>query len=178
MNDLPESDYEKVMSYKWNIIKKLYRQQKTVFLKDPAYLDFFENNRQWLVPYAAFCYLRDKFKTTDFTTWREYAVFNTETVENLCNPSHKDFDQTGIYFFIQFHLHTQLKSAADYAHKKGIILKGDIPIGVNRYSCDVWMNPELFHTDMQAGAPPDDFAVKGQNWGFPTYNWEQMEHDI
>lgn len=177
LNELPETDYEKVMQYKWNIIKKLYRQQKTTFLKDPSYLDFFETNRQWLVPYAAYSYLRDKYKTTDFTTWKEYAVFNAEAVEKLCSPSHKDFDQAGIYFFIQYHLHTQLKSAADYAHKNGIILKGDIPIGVNRYSCDVWMNPELFHTDMQAGAPPDDFAVKGQNWGFPTYNWEQMEHN-
>lgn len=177
LNELPETDYEKVMLHKWDIIKKLYRQQKTAFFKDPAYLDFFETNRAWLVPYAAYSYLRDKYKTTDFTTWKEHAVFDAAAIETLCSPSQKDFDQTGVYFFIQYHLHTQLKFAADYAHKKGIILKGDIPIGVNRYSCDAWMAPELFHTDMQAGAPPDDFAVKGQNWGFPTYNWEQMEHN-
>ncbi|MBN8860321.1 MAG: 4-alpha-glucanotransferase [Sphingobacteriales bacterium] len=177
LNELPEVDYEKVMLYKWNIIKKLYRQQKRSFLKDPSYLDFFEKSRSWLVPYAAYSYLRDKNKTADFSAWEEYAIFNAAAVEELCSPSQKDFDQAGIYFFIQYHLHKQLKSAADYAHKKGIILKGDIPIGVNRHSCDAWMEPKLFHMDMQAGAPPDDFADKGQNWGFPTYNWEMMEHD-
>lgn len=177
LNELPEVDYEKVMLYKWDIIKKLYRQQKRAFFKDPSYLDFFEKSRSWLAPYAAYSYLRDKNQTADFTAWEEHAVFNAKAVEELCNPSQKDFDQAGIYFFVQYHLHKQLKSAADYAHKKGIILKGDIPIGVNRHSCDAWMNPELFHMDMQAGAPPDDFADKGQNWGFPTYNWELMEHD-
>src|SRR5690606_16750685 len=55
--------------------------------------------------------------------------------------------------------------------------KGDLPIGIYRYGSDAWMAPELYHMDQQAGAPPDDFAVKGQNWGFPTYNWEKMEKD-
>ncbi len=78
---------------------------------------------------------------------------------------------------MQYHLHVQLKDAAEYAHKKGVVLKGDIAIGVSRFGCDAWMEPELYHMDMQAGAPPDAFAVKGQNWGFPTYNWKRMELD-
>jgi 4-alpha-glucanotransferase len=56
-------------------------------------------------------------------------------------------------------------------------LKGDIPIGVARYGADTWVEPSLFNMNEQAGAPPDDFAVKGQNWGFPTYNWEEMSKD-
>jgi 4-alpha-glucanotransferase len=71
-------------------------------------------------------------------------------------------------------LHLQLSESAKYAHENGVVLKGDIPIGVYRYGADAWQHPDLFHMDMQAGAPPDDFAVKGQNWGFPTYNWEVM----
>ncbi len=60
---------------------------------------------------------------------------------------------------------------------KGIILKGDIPIGIYRNSVDAWTEPHLYNMEMQAGAPPDDFAVKGQNWGFPTYNWDEMSKD-
>src|SRR5208337_2896442 len=79
--------------------------------------------------------------------------------------------------FLQYHLEAQLVEATQYAHSKGVILKGDIAIGVCRYGADAWEQPELFHTDMQAGAPPDAFAAKGQNWGFPTYNWPRMKQD-
>ena len=65
----------------------------------------------------------------------------------------------------------------DYAHSKGVALKSDVPIGVSPRSVDAWVEPELFNTNMQAGAPPDDFSVTGQNWGFPTYNWEEMAKD-
>ena len=74
-------------------------------------------------------------------------------------------------------MHLQLEEASQYAHKKKVVLKGDIPIGVNRYGVDAWMDPELYEMDLQAGAPPDDFAVKGQNWGFPIYNWKKMAED-
>ncbi|WP_457817447.1 4-alpha-glucanotransferase, partial [Staphylococcus aureus] len=50
-------------------------------------------------------------------------------------------------------------------------------MGVYRYGVDTWQQPELYHMDFQAGAPPDDFAIKGQNWGFPTYNWKRMQED-
>ena len=78
-------------------------------------------------------------------------------------------------YYLQYLLHTQLKSAADYARSKGVILKGDLPIGVNRESVETKEHPELFHIDSQTGAPPDAFTSQGQNWGFPTYNWENEE---
>lgn len=78
-------------------------------------------------------------------------------------------------YYLQYLLHTQLKSAADYARSKGVILKGDLPIGVNRESVETKEHPELFHIDSQTGAPPDAFTSQGQNWGFPTYNWESEE---
>lgn len=81
------------------------------------------------------------------------------------------------HYYLQYHLHLQLKAACRYAHENGVILKGDIPIGINRHGADAWQRPELFNLGVQAGAPPDGFAVKGQNWGFPTYNWEKMKED-
>ncbi|MFT3705536.1 MAG: 4-alpha-glucanotransferase [Agriterribacter sp.] len=177
LNTLTDVNYEQVMLHKWKLVKQLYKAQKADFFKQEDYKNFFEDNKKWLVPFAAYSYLRDKNKTADFSQWKQHAVFNKTAIEKLSDASQKHFDDIGIYYFVQYHLHIQLKAAADYAHKNGVIVKGDIPIGVNRHSCDAWMEPELFHMDLQAGAPPDDFAIKGQNWGFPTYNWERMRQN-
>ena len=81
------------------------------------------------------------------------------------------------YRWVQFHLDKQLSRAVKYAHEKGVFLKGDLPIGVGRDSVDAATYPQLYNLDSSAGAPPDFFSTDGQNWGFPTYNWEEMAKD-
>ncbi len=177
LNAASEVDYEEVMRFKLAVLKELFQVKKDSLQSDPAYNAFFDKNRYWLVPYAAFCYLRDRNGTPDFNQWKLYGTYNKASIEKYVAPKARHYEEILFHYFVQYHLHLQLKEAADYAHEKGIILKGDIPIGIYRYSVDAWMNPALYHMDMQAGAPPDDFAIHGQNWGFPTYNWEQMERD-
>lgn len=177
LNALPDVDYEGVMKYKMTILEKLFEAlQEETFNSEP-YHQFFADNKDWLVPYAAFCYLRDKYNSADFRTWTKHAVYNKEEIEELTSPNKKHYSKIAFHYFLQYHLHLQLKAAHDYANQNGLIVKGDIPIGVNRNGVDAWVEPALYHMHLQAGAPPDDFAVKGQNWGFPTYNWERMKHD-
>lgn len=170
-------DYEDVIKFKVSALKELFLAKKDVFLKDINYFEFFDLNREWLLPYAAYCFLRDKYRTADCTKWKSNKIYNEEAIQKLASPSQPHYDEICFHYFIQYHLHLQLKEASEYAHKKGIILKGDIPIGVSRHSCDVWKAPSLYNVNEQAGAPPDDFAIKGQNWGFPTYNWKRMQED-
>ncbi len=177
LNALPDMDYGAVINTKWTAIRNLYKAMKDTWLADKAYQQYLQENEHWLMPYAAFCYYRDKNKTADFSLWETNNTYRPSEVTKLAKPDNKNFDEFGIHLFVQYHLHIQLKEAVDYAHANGIILKGDLPIGIYRYSADAWMNPELYEMDAQAGAPPDDFAVKGQNWGFPTYNWAKMQQD-
>lgn len=177
LNEQPVLDYEQVLKFKTSTLKELFSVQKEDFLTDKDFLDFFESNKHWLVPYAAFCYLRDRNGTSDFTTWKIYSKYDKAAIEKYTAPRAKHYDSIALQYFIQYHLHLQLKEAAEYAHKNGVILKGDIPIGIYRYGCDAWVSPDLYHMDQQAGAPPDLFAVAGQNWGFPTYNWAKMAED-
>jgi 4-alpha-glucanotransferase len=177
LNELPQVDYEEVMKFKLAAIRELFSVMKDEFLQDEEYIQFFESNKHWLIPYAAFSYLRDKNNTPDFTQWKFYGEYDKAAIQKYVSPKAKHSSDIAAHYFTQYHLHLQLREAADYAHKHGIILKGDIPIGIYRFSCDAWVEPGLYHMDAQAGAPPDDFAVKGQNWGFPTYNWQQMAKD-
>jgi 4-alpha-glucanotransferase len=177
LNELADLDYEEVMKLKLAAIKELFTVQKEEFLQNKEWLDFYKKNRHWLIPYAAFCCLRDRYGTSDFNQWKTYSQYNKEAVERFVSPKAKQYDEIALNYFIQFHLHLQLQEAAEYAHSNGVILKGDIAIGVYRYGCDTWVEPELYHMELQAGAPPDDFAVRGQNWGFPTYHWERMAAD-
>jgi 4-alpha-glucanotransferase len=177
LNELADVDYEQVMKFKNSVVRELFQVMKEEFLDSTDYFEFFELNRHWLVPYAAFCYLRDKHKTADFNQWRNFNVYDEDAIQKLVAVGQKHHDEIAIHYFIQYHLHRQLKEATEYAHRQGVIIKGDIPIGIYRHSVDAWVAPELYFMNEQAGAPPDDFAVKGQNWGFPTYNWKKMRED-
>ena len=177
LNELAGLNYEAIARIKKHAIQMLFEKEKHYFKDDFAWFEFFELNRHWLGPYAAFCFLRDKYETAEFDKWEQYSIYNEEAIQELISAEKDHYDDIAIHYFTQYHLHLQLKDAADYAHKNGIILKGDLPIGVARCSADAWMFPRLFNMDMQAGAPPDAFATKGQNWEFPTYNWKNMEAD-
>lgn len=167
--------FMEVISYKMNYAKELFAIVKDDFFKNDDFNRFFNKNAYWLVPYAAFKVLTDKYGTNNFMQWKEFAVYNKDKIEQFVSPAQPHYQQVALHYFIQYHLHTQLRKTATYAHARSVVLKGDIPIGVNLFSADTWSNASLFHTDMAAGAPPDMFATKGQNWALPTYNWDEMK---
>jgi 4-alpha-glucanotransferase len=171
------SDYQNVMNLKWEYFEAIYRQEKTTVFASEKYQEFFASNKSWLIPYAAFSFLRDFYGTPDFKQWEKFSCYNENEILDFSSPEQPHYDQLALYYYLQYHLHCQLSEVREWAHENGVVIKGDIPIGVSPFSVDVWINPELFNTQVQAGAPPDDFSLTGQNWGFPTYNWEEMEKD-
>ncbi len=177
LNKLDTFDYVSVMDLKSKYYKLLYDQEKDKFLKDKKYKKFFKENKDWLIPYAAFSCLRDRYGTPDFTKWSAYTSYEENEIQNLVKPINDDFDDFAVHYFIQYHLHVQLSEVVEYARSMGVILKGDLPIGIYRDSVDAWVEPRLYHMNKQAGAPPDAYSVTGQNWRFPTYNWDEMAKD-
>ena len=177
LNNLPAIDYEAVNQTKWEFFNLLFRQEGEKVLASKGFKDFFETNKEWLQPYAVFSYLRDAYKTPNFRQWPRHSVYQAEDIEKMCQPGTADYPHISLYYYIQYHLHLQLLSATEYARQHGVVLKGDIPIGISRNSVEAWTEPHYFNLNGQAGAPPDDFSINGQNWGFPTYNWDVMEKD-
>ena len=177
LNALEQIDYERVNEAKLKYLYEVYLQEGEKMMQGKAFKQFFADSEQWLVPYAQYCYLRDKYGTADFSTWPDHHVWDEKERKVLSTPTSKEYKEVAFFYFVQFVLNEQMEVVHAYAREKGVILKGDIPIGVNRNGCDVWMEPKYFNLNGQAGAPPDDFSVNGQNWGFPTYNWDEMLKD-
>ncbi len=146
-------DYEATYRLKMEFLYELFQMEGRSVMGSADYTTFFGENQEWLVPYARYSY--------------EKAQWLAELPKG----------STDFYCFVQFLLHRQMLAAHDVARSLGVVLKGDIPIGVCGDSVPATVDRHLFHFDGQAGAPPDAFARHGQNWGFPTYNWDEMAKD-
>ena len=177
LNALPQIDYEKMFATKMDYLRELYAQEGSKTLKSAAFKAFFEENKEWLVPYAAFCHYRDIYGTATFSEWPDHHDLPAEEREAMTKPTTKIYKEVAFWYFVQFHLDAQMHAAHNYARAHRVILKGDIPIGISRDGVEAWVEPKYFNLNGQAGAPPDAFSADGQNWGFPTYNWDEMLKD-
>ncbi len=172
LNALPQIDYERMFKAKMDYLRIVFAQEWTSVQRRPDYKKFFEENKEWLVPYAAFCYYRDLYGTAEFSKWPKGA-----TVANTQKSTFKDKKQLQFWYYVQYCLDSQMHAAHAHARAHRVILKGDIPIGISRDGVEAWVEPKYFNLNGQAGAPPDPFSADGQNWGFPTYNWDEMLKD-
>ena len=89
LNELPELDYEQVMEFKQSVVKELFQAQKEDFLADEDFQAFFQQQKHWLVPFAAFCYLKDRNKTADFSRWKLYGKYEKAAIEKYVSPRAK-----------------------------------------------------------------------------------------
>ena len=177
LNPLPAVDYEGVMQAKRRLSRLIYQRHQAELLAHDGIGRFLKANRDWVLPYAVFCFMRERHQTADFTRWGEWSTYDCERVAGLADKSGMAWPEIFYHIWLQYELDRQLCDAVRHLHERGIALKGDLPIGIDRQSADAWSLPHLFKMTSQAGAPPDAFASKGQNWGFPTYNWELMKVD-
>ena len=166
LNALPQIDYERVNTAKMDYLHIIFKQEWATIKRRASYKKFFEDNKTWLEPYAQFCINRDTYGTADFRQWPEGK-----------SQKSKAKGQTDFWYFVQYNLDQRMRAAHEHARQQRVILKGDIPIGISRDGVEAWVEPRYFNLNGQAGAPPDAFSTDGQNWGFPTYNWDEMLSD-
>jgi 4-alpha-glucanotransferase len=168
----PRLDYEEVYHTKLKLLKTLFEKRGEKDLASKTFATFFARQKEHLIPYAAFCVLRDRFQTANFKKWKEEAQYSELLAEEIASG-----EEAKWYFFLQYHLDKQMREVASYAKSKGVLLKGDFPIGVHPHSVEAWRFAEYFSNVKSLGAPPDFYNTVGQNWGFPAYQWEEIEAD-
>lgn len=173
LSQLEQVDYPEVMTLKEAYLRLHYAEHGQSVCRRKAFRHFCQQNEAWLEPYVAYCLLRDLHPQLPPHSWGAYSQYQEAEIQALLQER-KHRGQAQYHRYVQYLLHSQLVEASGYARSKGVVLKGDIAIGVSPHGCDVWHRPDLYHSEQSAGAPPDAFATDGQNWGFPTYHWSQM----
>ncbi len=188
LNALPQIDYERVNNAKMAYLGELFAQEWNKVKRTKAYKQFFEQNQEWLVPYAEFSVKRDEeyIRNVGVKECRSEGVqalpyessnSSTRQLVNSSTENNNSLTTPDFWYYVQFNLDAQMRAAHEHARSKQVLLKGDIPIGISRDGVEAWVEPRYFNMNGQAGAPPDAFSVNGQNWGFPTYNWDVMLED-
>ena len=177
LNALPQIDYERVNNAKREYLRLLFEQEFAATSKKATFKKFFDDNKEWLVPYATFSFYHEKYGTATFSEWPDHHTLPDDEREKMGKAGTKEYKAVAYWYFIQYILDSQLRDAHSYAQANRVLLKGDIPIGISRDGVEAWVEPKYFNLNGQAGAPPDAFSANGQNWGFPTYNWDAMLAD-
>ena len=176
LNALPVVSYSKAYRLKINYLRELFDEVGADVLASEGYLAFEKEQERWLKPYTLFRFLSSRLHS-NIWDWGEYSRYDSTTAERVTTEYPDAVHEMRFHSYVQYLLFTQLSAAHNYANSRGVALKGDIPIGVAPNGVDVWCDSEQFNLSVSAGAPPDMFAADGQNWGFPTYNWQVMAGD-
>ncbi|HRD54860.1 MAG TPA: 4-alpha-glucanotransferase [Parachlamydiaceae bacterium] len=174
LNQEKRVDYKKVRALKEAFLRDYYKKHGQDLMQLPYFCQFRDEN-PWLESYALFKALRIE------QDWKSFEHFSKEwqkpTLFGYTELLHVYKQEVDFHIFIQYLCFKEMQEVKKIAAENNIFLMGDIPILINRDSADVWMERHLFSLDYSAGAPPDMYNQEGQNWGFPIYNWQEMEKE-
>ena len=147
--------------------------------KSPAYKFYLKKNASWLHDYSLFMALKVHY---NFSTWTDWADEHKD-VSKAREHADEFKNECSFWEWIQYEFDLEWQALLLYAHAKGIVIIGDMPIYVAHDSMDVWQAPGQFLLDenyiptVVAGCPPDGFSPDGQLWGNPIYNWDLMKEE-
>ena len=168
----PYVDY-RIKEEKLRLLWEIFQSEGRIDTAD--FLKFKQDNSYWLLDFALFKVLKAHHGGRPWHEWQEpFRVRANQALEDFYAIHDKEVN---FQMWLQWLAYKQFKAAKLYAQKKKVLLKGDLPILVSQDSADVWANPEFFKLDFAAGAPPDMYCAKGQRWGMPIYNWQNIAAD-
>lgn len=174
LNTLQRIDYLEVQKLKEQFFKIYFEKFFPRFANSKTYQNFVET-QDWLRNYGLLKSLKEEFKWASWESWESPFKHPSQTVLHELYDKYKKEIQ--YHIFIQYLCFSQFIEVKKVADRLGVFLKGDLPILISRDSVDVWLHPEIFDLSYEAGAPPDMYNWDGQVWGFPIYNWENLEKE-
>ena len=167
-------DYEKIYLSRFKVLRIAF--ERADLASDKEYKKFCKDNAFWLDDYALYMAVKNSFNGVSFIEWDEDIRLRRKAAMETYRKNYAT--EIEFYKFQQYMFNKQWTKLKKYANDNGIKIIGDIPIYVAFDSADTWANPDLFLFDEAglptkvAGCPPDYFAITGQLWGNPLYDWD------
>ena len=184
-NDLSEKldfdpqrvDFGALIPWKLNLLERAFiRFSSDTGTIHSEFDSFCAENTSWLEDYALFMAIKEAHGGGSWERWPDSLRKRDPAA---MDEARKTLSSSILRFtFYQFAFFHQWNALRVYAHQKGLLIVGDIPIFVASDSSDVWSHPDLFFLDADlkptvvAGVPPDYFPPTGQLWGNPLYRWD------
>jgi 4-alpha-glucanotransferase len=148
----------------------------------PEFDAYIEAEGSALDGYAVYCTLDETMHGRDPNVWLwtewpvQYRDPNSPAVREF---AHEFSSRVRFFKFLQWQLDVQLAQAQQHALARGmrIGLYHDLALATDRFGADLWANRAFYVAGCRVGAPPDDFAPNGQDWGFPPPNREAHRAD-
>lgn len=167
--------YAVVYEFKRIFLEQYLKAQAQEIKKKPSFQKFCETQEPWLYPYVIFKTLKEVFPGKSWRLWpREIQVHSKQKLFQI----EKKYPQLILkHQIIQFLCMNQMAAVKKYANSQGVLIKGDLPILLDKESADVWYHRKYFILDYDAGCPPDLYSPDGQHWGFPLYDWDVIFED-
>lgn len=147
----------------------------------PGFLEFWRQQRDWLLPYALFRVCRQQFGSQGWWTWPP--EIRERQPAALARLLAQQADALHAIVAEQYLFDRQWMALKAHAARRGVRLFGDVPIYADLDSADVWWHRAAFRVDESgqpeavAGVPPDYFSADGQVWGNPLYAWDRLAAD-
>lgn len=170
-------DYARVRELKMRVLEAAFRnfderEWKRHTHRAAELRAFAAREELWENDLALYVALREEHQGRGWSTW--------PTPERARDPATLDearvrlADRVRFHQWLQWQLFLQWDAAREGTLRVGVKLFGDLPFVVGRESADVWACSRLFRTDLDLGAPPDEFSDVGQSWGLPPYDWATL----
>jgi len=163
----PRVDYARLMALKRRLLEELAHRFFTHPGDRKGEFDRFVAGKADLATYAAFRAVGDR-RGESWQSWPE------RLREGTLAPADYDDEDRDYYLWTQWAAEQQVGALAREARRRGPGLYLDLPLGVHGSAYDVWRERDLFAEGASAGAPPDAFFTKGQNWGFPPLQPDRL----
>ncbi|SPE37267.1 4-alpha-glucanotransferase [Candidatus Sulfopaludibacter sp. SbA6] len=182
----PFVEYERVSALKLRFLKRLFAQflkeWRTGSARAREFQSFLDREGDLLEKFATYCALDEYLHRLNpgvwiWPQWPEAYQDPYSAETRLFRRKH--WRSVLFYQFLQWQIDIQLRRAQQRARDRhlSIGLYHDLALATDRFGSDLWGHRPFYVAGCRVGSPPDDFAPKGQDWGFPPPNADRHRED-